>query len=60
MKVALASQMELQGVGVWNLDCLEYAEPTFHQRTQAMWKALQEPRACNGCIPTSALPFSMA
>ena len=60
MKVALASQMGLQGVGVWNLDCLDYADPTFQQHTAAMWNALQQPSACNECIPPSALPFSIA
>lgn len=60
MKVALASQMGLQGVGVWNLDCLDYADPAAHQFTAAMWKALQKPSACNDCRPTSALPFSTA
>ena len=40
-KVQLASQMGLQGVGMWNLDCLEYGDIHFENETAAMWKALQ-------------------
>ncbi|KAK9837735.1 hypothetical protein WJX74_003939 [Apatococcus lobatus] len=55
-KVALASQLGLQGVGVWNLDCLDYTSSNHRNHTSVMWKALQdpEPGACNdtgvGCF----------
>lgn len=42
-KVALASQLGLQGVGIWNLDCLDYDDPNLLNETAAMWKALQKP-----------------
>ena len=42
-KVQLASQLGLQGVGVWNLDCLEYEEEKAQDETIAMWQALERP-----------------
>lgn len=41
--MALAAQLGLQGVGIWNLDCLDYDDRNVHNETAAMWSALQKP-----------------
>ncbi|XP_033638967.1 di-N-acetylchitobiase-like [Asterias rubens] len=36
-----ASKMKLRGVGMWNLDTLDYSDdPTAQDQTKAMWKAI--------------------
>jgi di-N-acetylchitobiase len=42
-KAAVASELGLRGVGMWNLDCLDYScvEPDCQQQTAAMWGALR-------------------
>ena len=42
-KFALAKNMSIRGVGVWNYDLLDYTskEPTVVAATQAMWKAFK-------------------
>lgn len=42
-KAALAAELGLRGVGVWNLDCLDYEceDPKCKQDTEAMWGALR-------------------
>ena len=43
-KFRLAAELGLRGVGVWNLDLLEYsaaAAPAARQQTRDMWDALR-------------------
>ncbi|KAK9837736.1 hypothetical protein WJX74_003939 [Apatococcus lobatus] len=53
-KVALASQLGLQGVGVWNLDCLDYTSSNHRNHTSVMWKALQDPEPGQTLLPKGA------
>ncbi|KAL4858571.1 Di-N-acetylchitobiase [Chlorella vulgaris] len=43
LKCQLATELGLRGVGVWNLDCLDYqcVDPACSHATTAMWAALQ-------------------
>ncbi|KAI3428045.1 hypothetical protein D9Q98_006431 [Chlorella vulgaris] len=43
LKCQLATELGLRGVGVWNLDCLDYqcVDPACSHATMAMWAALQ-------------------
>jgi hypothetical protein len=43
-KYSLAAELGLRGVGVWNLDLLDYADatgPAAQQQTRDMWAALR-------------------
>lgn len=42
-KFQVASDAGLAGVGMWNLDCLDYssADPLVQQQTAAMWATLK-------------------
>ena len=42
-KYAVAAEMHLRGVGMWNVDCLDYksTNPAVKEQTRAMWDALR-------------------
>lgn len=55
-KFRLAAELGLRGVGVWNLDLLDYSEagpPTAAQQTRDMWAAL---KAFTAAGPPAAAP----
>jgi len=43
-KYKVASDMGLAGIGMWNLDCLDYSssDPAVQQETAAMWAAVKQ------------------
>lgn len=47
LKVAIAAELGLAGVGVWNLETLDYtsSDPHVMAETEAMWDAMKRPDA---------------
>ncbi|GAX78080.1 hypothetical protein CEUSTIGMA_g5522.t1 [Chlamydomonas eustigma] len=43
VKYQMASDLNLRGVGIWNLDTLDYesSDPVIHHQTSEMWEALK-------------------
>lgn len=56
LKYQVAADAGLQGIGIWNLDCLDYSskDALVQQQTREMWAAVGSAVAAfSGSVPAS-------